>query len=321
VLPRDPFPTADAAAAGYSPPRIGVLVATGTWVALRRGVYCTAERLQASRWSPRSEHVLMIQAALLAVRRPAVASGWSAALLSGLPPPARFHGRPPEHVTLTSSRGHSRQLSGMRVLVAPLPTDHVVADPEAPTTTPARTAVDLAVHAAGDERVDVLAVLDAVLYNGLATKAQLHEIAKLFEGWPGAARARALVDLADERAESPLESRSRAFFAATGLPIPEAQVELLDERGRFVGRSTSSGVSSARSVRPTVGSSTPASRSSTARSSARTGFESWDSRWCAGMQRTYATIRRPPPHESGRRSPAVPSFGLVSVIKARYLAG
>jgi AbiEi antitoxin C-terminal domain len=124
----------------------------------------------------------------------------------------------------------------MRVLVAPLPTDHVVADPEAPTTTPARTAVDLAVHAAGDERVDVLAVLDAVLYNGLATKAQLHEIAKLFEGWPGAARARALVDLADERAESPLESRSRAFFAATGLPIPEAQVELLDERGRFVGR-------------------------------------------------------------------------------------
>jgi hypothetical protein len=115
----------------------------------------------------------------------------------------------------------------MRVLVAPLPTDHVVADPEAPTTTPARTAVDLAVHAAGDERVDVLAVLDAVLYNGLATKAQLHEIAKLFEGWPGAAKARALVDLADERAES-----------------------------------------------------------STARSSARTGFESWDSRWCAGMQRT-----------------------------------
>src|SRR4029453_19089398 len=84
VLPRDPFTTADAAAADYSPPRIGVLVATGTWVALRRGVYCTAERLQASRWSPRSEHVLMIQAALLAVRRPPGANGCAGACAARL---------------------------------------------------------------------------------------------------------------------------------------------------------------------------------------------------------------------------------------------
>ncbi|HEX2499769.1 MAG TPA: type IV toxin-antitoxin system AbiEi family antitoxin [Actinomycetes bacterium] len=236
MLPRDPFTTADATAAGYSPLKISVLVATGSWVALRRGVYCTAERLQAGRWTPRSEHVLQIQAALLGMRRPAVVSGWSAALLSGLPLPVRLHGRAPEHVTLTTSTGHSRHLSGVRLLVAPLPADQVVADPEAPTTTPARTAVDLAVRAADAERPDVLAVLDAVLNTELASKAQLHEIARLFGGRPGGANARALIDLADGRSESPLESHSRAFFAATDLPMPEAQVEIRDDHGRLVGR-------------------------------------------------------------------------------------
>jgi hypothetical protein len=236
VLPRDPFTTADATTAGYPPLTIGILVATGRWIALRRGVYCTAEQFQASRWSARAEHMLQIQAALLAIRRTTVVSGWSAALLSGLPLPAQLHGRPPEQVTLTTPVGHARQLPGVRLLVAPLPAEHVVSDLEASITTPARTAVDLAVHAAGSDTGNVLAVLDTVLHNGLATKDGLHEIASLFRGQAGVATARRLINLADARPESPLESHSRMLFATVGLPMPETQVVLYDDRGRTVGR-------------------------------------------------------------------------------------
>ena len=236
MLPRDPFTTTDALAAGYSKQKIGLLVATGNWVALRRGVYCTAVRRAAANWSPRARHVLPIQAALLAIHRPAVVSGWSAALLSGLPLPVGLAGQPPADITLTTSVGHSRQLPGVRLLVAPLPADHLVGHDDPPTTTPARTAVDLARYSADSEQGDVLAVLDAVLNNGLATKAQLQTIAQLFDGRPGEAKARRLIDLADGRAESPLESHSRAFFLAAGLPMPETQVEIRDDRGRFVAR-------------------------------------------------------------------------------------
>ncbi|HKE50057.1 MAG TPA: hypothetical protein VKE25_00970, partial [Actinomycetes bacterium] len=55
-------------------------------------------------------------------------------------------------------------------------------------------------------------------------------------GRPGEAKARKLIDLAGGRAESPLESHSRAFFLAAGLPMPETQVEIRDDRGRFVAR-------------------------------------------------------------------------------------
>jgi hypothetical protein len=94
----------------------------------------------------------------------------------------------------------------------------------------------MAVHATGSDAGDVLAVLDTVLRNGLATRARLHEIASLFRGRAGVATARLLIDIADARAESPLESHSRMFFATVRLPTPETQVVLYDDHGRTVGR-------------------------------------------------------------------------------------
>jgi len=82
-LSRDPFTTADARVAGYSPGQIRNHLDAGDWLALRRGVYCTAVRHAYVRTSPRLVHELDVLAAQLTVQRPTVASGWSAAFLHG----------------------------------------------------------------------------------------------------------------------------------------------------------------------------------------------------------------------------------------------
>jgi len=45
-----------------------------------------------------------------------------------------------------------------------------------------------------------------------------------------------IVELADPRAESPMETRLRLLLVLAGLPTPELQRELHDEAGHFVGR-------------------------------------------------------------------------------------
>ena len=105
-LPRDPFTTGDARAAGYSPRQIQRRLDSGEWIALRRGVYCTPVRNAYAHTSPRLRHELDILAAQLAVRRLAVASRWSAAVLHGLPTPSTWAGQPPPVVTLTVPIGH-----------------------------------------------------------------------------------------------------------------------------------------------------------------------------------------------------------------------
>ena len=52
----------------------------------------------------------------------------------------------------------------------------------------------------------------------------------------GIARLRRVVDLAEQQAESPMETRLRMLLVIAGLPKPEVQVSVHDDRGRFLGR-------------------------------------------------------------------------------------
>jgi hypothetical protein len=52
----------------------------------------------------------------------------------------------------------------------------------------------------------------------------------------GVARLRRVIELAERAAESAMETRLRMLLVLAGLPPPEAQVPLHDERGRFLGR-------------------------------------------------------------------------------------
>jgi hypothetical protein len=93
-------------------------------------------------------------------------------------------------------------------------------------TSPLRTAIDIA---RWSERIgDAVAVTDAVLRRGDATKDQLIDWLDQFRSWPGMAQARRVIDYADPLAESPLESHSRVMFAEQGLPPPDTQVEITD---------------------------------------------------------------------------------------------
>jgi hypothetical protein len=77
---------------------------------------------------------------------------------------------------------------------------------------------------------------DSALHRGLVTNESLHEIAGQFRTWGGSRSGRLALSLADGRAESPGESRSRYQFWRHGLPRPDLQFRVLDENGVVVAR-------------------------------------------------------------------------------------
>lgn len=80
-----------------------------------------------------------------------------------------------------------------------------------------------------------IVVMDSALHLGTVTREQLIETIDRRAAWQGARGARYALSLADERAESPGESRSRFLFRREGLPIPELQVPVYDDAGRLIG--------------------------------------------------------------------------------------
>ena len=78
---------------------------------------------------------------------------------------------------------------------------------------------------------------DDVLRRGLASEDELLAVLARCAGWPGQRRAQRTLELADGRAESPLESVSRLRILAAGLPAPRPQVEFCDENGEYITQS------------------------------------------------------------------------------------
>jgi hypothetical protein len=74
------------------------------------------------------------------------------------------------------------------------------------------------------------------LHRRLTTLDELVDVLQFCSNWPGIRRARRAVRLADERAESPLESVSRLVIAWLQLPPPEPQKWIRDPSGYKLGR-------------------------------------------------------------------------------------
>ncbi|NHT16446.1 hypothetical protein [Cellulomonas sp. IC4_254] len=96
-----------------------------------------------------------------------------------------------------------------------------------PTTSLERTAVDCAAVLPGSEG---LAVADSALRAG-ADPAELDRVLGRRAGRPGVRRARAVLGMADPRAESVGESRLRWLLRTSGLPGPELQVPVRTAAG------------------------------------------------------------------------------------------
>ena len=87
-------------------------------------------------------------------------------------------------------------------------------------TAPAWTAVEIARTL---RRPRALATLDAALHVGACRAEELHKALKEQKGRRGIVKVRELIEYADARAESPMESEARLVFIDGGLPTPELQ--------------------------------------------------------------------------------------------------
>ncbi|SNR42109.1 type IV toxin-antitoxin system AbiEi family antitoxin domain-containing protein [Blastococcus mobilis] len=216
----------DAVREGWSDDELRRLVRTGKLGRLRRGAYVNGTLpLDAA-----ATHRLLIRATMPGLRRPAVVSHQSAAVLQGLP----LWDVPLDRVHVTR-RPRAWNDTG-RVLcchVARLRDDEVVDVDGLQVTSPVRTALDLARSLPHEAAV---VVLDAALRLGLldrdALRARLLDIA----GAPGSRSAARAVLFADGRSESVGESRSRVILHRWKLAPSALQFEVRSADGGVIGR-------------------------------------------------------------------------------------
>ena len=172
-------------------------------------------------------HEVRAVAAAALVLPGAVVTGRSAAVLWGVD----LAGEDDDvELTLPPER-HPVRATGLTVHRARLAGPDVLRRCGVPTTTPEATALDLAGRLEGDHAV---VAVDRVLSTGLVDLVPLRARAAQATG-RGSARARAVCALADERSESPQETRLRLLVVRSGLPAPVPQFSVRVD-GRFVAR-------------------------------------------------------------------------------------
>ncbi len=224
---------ADWRSAGVSGKRLAALARTGKLVRLRHGVYATASILARAEADAGLASALRVAAVTAAATRKGVASHHSAALMHGVD----LLRKPGDGVvTLTMPSGARTGPYGRAGVirhVAELPDDHVTKLYGVPVTTAARTVADIARTSAFMEGV---VAADSALRERHTSKTELRRVLARCGRWPGATRAREVVDFADPGAESVLESCARVAFRDQGLPPPELQVHIIGRGGGIIAR-------------------------------------------------------------------------------------
>jgi very-short-patch-repair endonuclease len=171
-----------------------------------------------------------VAAVLLTAPPGAVVSHLTAAALWGLAIPLASEPGP-VHVTVSTGSA-VRTRRDRTIHRSPLSDAEVTRTRGFPVTTPERTWRDLATVL---PPAALLAVTDQLLDKGCTIPDLRSQLARRPSG-RGSARARAVLPVADARAESPMESVLRWLLHAAGLPRPVLQHEVRDSGGRFIGR-------------------------------------------------------------------------------------
>lgn len=187
---------------------------------LGSGLYCSAG-LKAS---PQ----LRITAVARRLPDGAAFSGLTAAWLHGLD----VEPCDPIEVTIPEPIGSSRR-AGATVRRAAMTREDIVLRRGLCATSALRTLVDLGGR---DPLMEGDVAADLFLRAGLVTTAELRTFVGEHPRLRGIARLRRVVDLAEPKAESAMETRLRVVIVLAGLPRPEVQVSIRDDEGRFIGR-------------------------------------------------------------------------------------
>jgi hypothetical protein len=235
------FTAATARRAGFSDAQIRHRRANGHWITLRRGIYCEREAWRKCSHDPHFAHLVAVAAATLAVHRDSWACHSTARRIHRLP---RLDSDPPldraddgafVQLAVLPDRvvKGGRKHQGVDLMPAAVPLEHRDVHRGVPVLTVARTVVDTArLH----DFASGLITADAALRLSLVQEAELTSAARACGGWPGIVSARRVVQFSSGRRESPLESRSFAFFVEHDIPLPECQVDVVDAGGRLLGR-------------------------------------------------------------------------------------
>lgn len=185
---------------------------------LFRGVYTVAGE---------ANHGVMMQGARLALGDDAVLAGMSALWAHGCPLAG-----PDDPVEVIVPR-HARSRPGLRVRSGRVLPREVVETAWGRTTSPARTAFDLA---RGADVAGAVACLDALARATGLKRSAVDAVAADHPGVRGVRAVARALDLVNARAESPRESRLRVVLALAGLPAPAVQYVVHDAEGMFVAR-------------------------------------------------------------------------------------
>ncbi len=208
------------------------MVSTGDLVRVRYGTYTKASMVSAAAADPVLAHALDVACAI--ARQPrAIASHQSAATLRGLDLLNRPSARAVCVTVPPGARAGSYRQTNVIRHSAALPDSHVTRLFGVPTTTAARTAVDIA--RSGTFMAGVVTA-DSALHQRWTSKTELRRVLASCDGWPGIGNARTVVDFASSSAESVLESCARVVFHEEGLPPPELQVTILGQGGSKIAR-------------------------------------------------------------------------------------
>jgi hypothetical protein len=231
MAPPEPDPVAlvlrrEAVTSGWADGELRRLTRSGEWSRLRRGAYVDG-RLPTE---PAVRHRLLVQATLAGLRRHAVVSHQSAAVLHSMP----LWGVRLDRVHVTRRPPAWNDTSGvLRCHVARLRDDDVVDVDGVAVTSPARTALDLARSLPHEPAV---VALDAALHLELVDSDALAQRLPDIAGTPGSRSAARAVAFADRRAESVGETRSRIALTRWGVPPSTLQFEVRDHSGLLVAR-------------------------------------------------------------------------------------
>ena len=213
---------------GHTDGSIRTLVARGVLHRVRHGSY-----VDSGIWASldrADRHRLLTRAVLRTAHPSAVVSHTSAALEHG----ATLWGADLDVVHLTRTDGRSgRREAGVAQHRGKLTDDQVGLVNGIAVTSPARCAMELI---AALEPEPALVAVNSLLHAGVLDRHQLFVANRDLRHWPSTLASAVVLRLCDERIESVGESRTSYMFHAQGLPRPEPQVEIYDERGQLLGR-------------------------------------------------------------------------------------
>lgn len=215
-------------ALGYRDEHITAFIDRGDWHRVRRGAYTLGETWRAADEAARYRRLSI--AVIRQARTAVVASHTSSVALHHGPLWGLDITR--AHITRLD-RCAGRKEAGVHQHRGEILDGDLVAVGPYQVTTATRSALEITTIAS----IEVsLCVMNDFLHRKLTTKAALETRFAQIDTWPDTLNTRIIVSLSDPRVESVGETRSYVMCWRAGLPRPEPQYEVHDERGTLIGR-------------------------------------------------------------------------------------